>query len=569
MVVPLLVTAFARVESFCQRHFGWLVLACVLLGFVLRLQGLETYWLNPDEGTYLDAAAAPTWAELGGKIAPQPHPPLFHLVLRPIALFSADIGLLRLPSLVFGCLAVLGISLLTRVGAGGFAGLVAGLLTAVAPGAILLSQLVRPYSLQLFTLSFGIWFLLRYLERKRRADLLGFSLGMGLALSSHYSSALILLAADVLVLGLLLGRRLPWSQIKLLGLAHLPLAAVLLGAYFLHLRSGVLAQSLGVPHWLEPFVHDSAGDLWLGWIDLQRYLFGSGYGALSLLLVILGFVAAARSRRGPLAAFAAIALVIAAVASLLELYPFGNARHASYLAIVVIPMLAQGVVSLLGGRGVWQVVGTLALALMLVFPGVVDRALGSPRVAPDQLEQVTTASAIEDLDPLFRKIQSRPGILVIDKQTWFALLPLFGRVDASSHGGRHPSCPLDDEAAGIEHFHWGTTRVLVNRAWQMRGSARQPDDFDHVVGFLQRADAAYPSLALGERHDGWIFLGGGRHQLDHLVALDRSGASRLRFLSGIRRLPGFGIARIDPSRLLRRFSAPSDASRGARRSARP
>ena len=28
-----------------------------------------------------------------------------------------------------------------------------------------------------------------------------------------------------------------------------------------------------------------------------------------------------------------------------------------------------------GGRGVWQVVGTLALALMLVFPGVVDRTV--------------------------------------------------------------------------------------------------------------------------------------------------------------------------------------------------
>ncbi len=566
----VVVTAFARVESFCERYGNWLALACVLLGLFLRAGGLETYWLSPDEGTYVDAVTAPTWAELGRKIAPQPHPPLFHVVLRPIALATSDIALLRLPSLVFGCLAILGLSLLARAGAGGVAGLVAGLLAALSPAAILLSQLVRPYSLQLFTLSFGLCFLIRYLRRNRRADLFGFSLWMCLALLTHYSSVLILLAADALVLGRLLGRRLARNQIKTLSLAHLPLAVVLLALYFLHLRPGVLAQPLGVPHWLEPFVHETPGDLWLAWIDLHRYIFGFAYGALSILLAILGFLAAAASRRATLAALAASSLMIGALASLLQVYPFGSARHASYLAVVVIPLVALGVVFLLERRGLWQVVAMLGLALMLVFPGVVDRAIGSPRVAPNhQVEQVTPARVIRNQEALFRKIQSRPGILVVDKQTYFALIPQLGPARASSHAEGHRGCPLDVEGAGIEHFHWGATRVLVNRAWRLRGGARNRHDFDHVVGFLQRVDAAFPSLELRERRSGWIFLGGGTHEFDNLVALDRSGPASRRFLSGIRRLPGLGIARIDPSRLLGRFSVEPDRPRGKRRSTHP
>ena len=285
---------------------------------------------------------------------------------------------------------------------------------------------------------------------------------------------------------------------------------------------------------------------------------------------MLGFLAVGASRGARLAALAATALMIGALASLLQVYPFGNARHASYLAVVVIPLVAVGVVFLLERRGRWQVVATLGLALMLVFPGVVDWAIGSPRIAPNrQVEQVTPARVIRNQEALFRKIQSRSGILVIDKQTYFALIPQLREARASSHGEGHLDCPLDIRGVRIEHFHWGAATVLVNRAWRLRGGQRNQHDFDHVVGFMQRADAAFPSLALRERRGGWIFLLGGTRQLDNLVALDRSGSASLRFLSGIRRLPGFGIARIDPSRLLRRFDARSDRPLGERRSTQP
>ena len=77
------------------RQAEWTALGVVALGFALRAHGFSEPWLNPDEGIYFQLATARSWQHLVDGIASNAHPPLQYLLLRAVALFSHDFGVLR------------------------------------------------------------------------------------------------------------------------------------------------------------------------------------------------------------------------------------------------------------------------------------------------------------------------------------------------------------------------------------------------------------------------------------------------------------------------------------------
>ena len=167
-----------------------LTAAIVALGLGLRAWGFDDAWVNPAEGIYFQLAHARSPGDLLDGITQNAHPPLQYLVLYGMASLSGEFSWLRAASLLTGSLAVYAIIRLGEETAGWRAGLLAGAALAVAPGAIALSQLMRPYALLTLLLTAATWFALRAVRTGERRDLVLHTTALALALCTHYAAYL-------------------------------------------------------------------------------------------------------------------------------------------------------------------------------------------------------------------------------------------------------------------------------------------------------------------------------------------------------------------------------------------
>ena len=117
-------------------------------------------------------------------------------LLRLLAPLGDGIFWLRTPSLVCGTLAIPVVYAAGRRLAGPVAGGIAAALLAFSPAAISMSQVARPYGLQLLLVSGVIATWLRAIDRRRARDLWVYSALATAALLAHYGS-LIAIAATL------------------------------------------------------------------------------------------------------------------------------------------------------------------------------------------------------------------------------------------------------------------------------------------------------------------------------------------------------------------------------------
>ncbi|MCU0241495.1 MAG: hypothetical protein MUF51_03625, partial [Vicinamibacteria bacterium] len=100
----------------------WMVvglLAIFALGLGLRLRLLAPgYWVNPDEGIYLQIATSPDEEFVAHAILTNAHPPLYYHLLRSLAHYDARFESLRVSSLIAGGLAMVALAGLGCVVAG-------------------------------------------------------------------------------------------------------------------------------------------------------------------------------------------------------------------------------------------------------------------------------------------------------------------------------------------------------------------------------------------------------------------------------------------------------------------
>ena len=546
------------------------VAGITLLGLLVRLPGFLGYWLNPDEGIYYSAATWASWSRFWGEVASNAHPPLFFLLIRGVSALSLDFVALRSPSLVCGVLAIPALYLATRALLGTGAGLLAALLVALAPGAIVQSQVIRPYAMQVAVLGFALWFLARFASRRATGDLLGWGALLAVAILLHYGS-LVVFAAAVGAAALLLasGRLGPRDALRL-ALAQAPALAALAALWLLHVSPRLVGgEHLQVARqgWLRPFFHHDPAGLWSGLVGLLRYAFGAPHDALALLVLALGLAVSVAERRVLLASLALLAIASAMALSWLALLPFGESRHSLYLLVVLVPCMAAGLRCLLVGRSWRHRAAAAVLALLVVHPQPLRAALGT-RAAPSMafVEHVTPRSAVERALPLLREMRARPGVVVMDEQTFYTLVPLFhpARLAMRTVGTPHAThLPRDEsqaaagdapQGAALSRFRWDAADVLVSHAWRLRADARRPEREDHVLGFLRRADQAFPELGLAGRGAATLlFAGWGARFYAPLPALDRSrgGGCVASFELG----EGFGWSRLAPARCLAGGSA--------------
>ena len=209
-----------------ERRAWWIILALTLWAGHLRLRDLDRWWLSPDECIYYDILSNPG-AEADASIARNAHPPLHYRFLQALGRITLDFTALRLPSVVAGVLLVPLFFLLGRRLAGVTAGLVAALLIAASPGAVMLSQTLRPYMLELVFLTLAMLGLARYLDERRSAALASYSVALSIALFLHYSAFVVLGGVGLALLFLFCRRRLDRAQVRDLAIANLlPLASM-------------------------------------------------------------------------------------------------------------------------------------------------------------------------------------------------------------------------------------------------------------------------------------------------------------------------------------------------------
>ncbi len=424
-----------------------------LAATVIRLQGFQQWWLNPDEAMYSRMATAPRAIALE-MIAENAHPPLFYWILRGLAVFSQDPSWLRLSALVPGvalvpCSYLLG----RRFGGNRMTGLLTALLITVAPGPVGLSQVMRPYMLQITCLALGLWGLMSYLQSNRRAGLLVYTIATGSALLLHYSTFVVLGGVGACLVATLAARKLSPRRWLHVGMAQVPLAAGAVYLYVSHVGPrlvGSAVQANARENWLREQFGGHLPEAAARLLDAARFGFGGGLSLVVVGLAILGIVFLAVHRRVQAASLMIGVALTAEILALTGIYPLGPSRHSLYLVLIFAPAFAYGIAALPVGRPVLRATAgaLLVLALHEAAPWTSSegKAFASERVIRrTEAEAVRNWILSEDRDR---------RLFITDRQTSFLLWALLGKAEAP-RGAR----------GGFEVFGAGGRDFVKSSTW--------------------------------------------------------------------------------------------------------
>jgi Dolichyl-phosphate-mannose-protein mannosyltransferase len=520
-----------------------------------RLSGLSEWWLNPDEGIYYSILTRADFSGFWQEVVANAHPPLYYLLLRGLGVFTWDFFWFRMFSVGCGIVAVVAVWAVAReLGGEGVRGSVAAflsaLLLALAPGAIDLSQVMRPYMLQLALLSGALLCLLRSRNDPRWWPLVGFSALTSLALLTHYSSVLAYGVLGLLVLRHAIDPGTDRTHLRRLAGAQVVPAAVIVALYFLHIRplaeSALAGEALG--GWLSPYMIDSVGDAWLSVLGFQHLLTGPWLRGPFALLLLVSIGLSVYLREFRVVVMVAGALLVASAAAALGAYPFGSTRHSAWLMTFLVPALGwlgAMLVTIPPGRWVGgaatspqaRTVGVVAAVtvLLLATGGPVGDLIGASRAPwapPDRvLRQDNLTRIVDVLDP-----SSGPELMLMSAQTFYLLLPFY---------------PEEREEARyspdgtVSHFSYGEREVVASTAWDfsIQTGPTAPGDLGR---FVTTALDAFPDLDM-ETRSATLLVGGWRPGfVDELRAL----AADEPFLRTSESVPGLFVFGLEMSPLI-------------------
>jgi hypothetical protein len=469
--LPRMSAPNATSDSPLLRHGRALAVVLVLFALALRVPDLFGWWPNPDEGIYYGVVTRESWSAAMAEAWATAHPPLYFLLLRAVGALSTDFTALRIVALLSGCAAVWVFVLLGReIGGPGVRGEATGLLTgvmlAVSPRAIALSQVMRPYMLLVLALAASLLFLLRYL-RAPSLRLLVAHLGCSLvAALLHYSSLFALGVIGLVALWETVRRGLGRPERRRLLAAQAIPAALLATLYLVHLRA-IASGELGdhaLDGWLASYMIVHPVDAWLGLVGLHSMMVGNAWAAPAALFT-LGSVGWAVYRRAwsPIVLMSVGGLAVGVLGAAAQVYPFGPTRHTAWLLVFVVPTAAWALASVLTApRGVAvRALPTVVLALVaarLAAP-VLDPERRPREISEHVLREDAVAAMASVLDP-----NAPPPLVLMSHETYELLTPLYAverRSAETSTDGQ------------FLRFRWGSRDVVVLPS---RDFATRPDE---------------------------------------------------------------------------------------------
>jgi len=520
-----------------------LALCLAAIGLALRAGAIGEFWVNGDEGLYDYTAHAPI-ALAKIPIAHNAHPPLYFWLLRGVACFATDFVWLRLPALTFGCLAILAMYRLGRELGGEVGGLIAAAFTALSPGAITLSQVIRPYALQQLLIASALLFFFRYLRLRGAVDLLLYAICMVVAVLVHYGSFLLPCAMALFLTAFAAARRLDARAVRKLCLANTPLVAAAALLFWLHIRPNLLGQPIqksAVEGWLASQFAGDVGGVWRNFLGLFDYLFGVRLAPIAVIAFLAGLVICARARRHELVGLCLASLVVAVGLSALHLYPFGATRHSFHLAPFVVLPVACGA-SWVVSRGVSVATAAASVAAALAIAGEpVAAALGFPAGRePPAPELRIPRQEVDELRPAFDDLASSRGLMLMDLETAYTLSPLFREAGAwPSWFGSGP----------IAIYRWGRRFVIVPPVWNMTGGLGAKLPYWPLMRTIRGVERDLPNLAGFLGDDVPVISTHGPRILESIQLLEGEPGSEL--VEEVVRFPNIVIFRLNASQYRR------------------
>ncbi len=514
------------IVSWCERYAGWILLALLLWAAVLRVHDWGVHWVNADEGIYWAIATADA-ERAAAMIRSNAHPPLYYWFLRMVRGVGYGVEAMRGVSLAAGLLLPVLVFLLGRRWAGPAAGVFAALLVVNAPGAVGLSQVMRPYALHFVLLALGMLFLFRFLDAGRLGDVAGLGASWAVAMLVHYSTFLVLAGTCAYVGWLALARQVERVRWGTLAPVFAGLAGLAFWLYLTHIAPFLVDSALQAQArdgWLRPRFADGPLAALQSYAALPVYLFGEPvHHAIPWLVPAAVLLPPAAARRRP--ALLALAMLAGAVAlSLLGLYPFGPGRHSNYLVVAMAPAAGAALVGLLRSpRSGLVLLGMTSLVLAVI--GAVDRDVG--------IHELTVRRA--DVSAVVKRLreQSRPGDLVLmDLQTHSLLIPAFAE----------PPDPIDlDAKVPVSGFESAGRAYAFLHQWVFRQEPARDDLADLLEALAtDQPDTLWdPSV-----RPAWLVQGGWGAplavQLPEALPDGRNPCAD-RFVR-----PGLAICRLDP-----------------------
>lgn len=463
-----------------------LAIGVLALALTLRAPGIAEWWLNPDEGIYFSVVTRESFSAFWAEAMATAHPPLYFLALRAIRSLTDDFVWLRAVALLSGSAAVCAFVFLGRETSGPsprrgwLGGLLAGLILAVSPRAIVLSQVIRPYMLLILVLAGSWYFLLRHLREPRSATLVGHLLCSTIAVTLHYSAVLALEVLAVLLVsdGARRGFRRPeWRRSMAAQAVPWTTVAVL---YVAHLRAFMQTAEASdtIDCCLGAYMARTAPDAWHGFVGFHSLLAGESL-AVSASLLTMAVVAYAVRRRAWQPALATLsAFAIALAASYLQIHPFGPTRHSAWLFVFVVPTLAWGLATAFLAGARTRAACLLLLATLVLGSGPLSAVLDSDQRPRDISERVLRSGYMpamaEVLDPA-----TAPKVVFMSTETFRVLIPLFWRERLSA---------VVSEDGLYASFTWGTRHVVVMPGRDFTSLPRHVGRPDHLLTTIRAAE---------------------------------------------------------------------------------
>ncbi len=487
---------------------SWITVSIVIMiGLLARFGGISEWWLNPDEGIYYSMLTWQDPARFLAEMAGNAHPPLFYLVTRLISLWSRDFAIIRGLSALCGVVAILAIWLVAREivsskTSANLAGFVAAALLALTPGAIIMSQLIRPYMMQLAFVLLAFYWLLKTVSRPGWANALGYSVFVSLAVLTHYSSIFALGVFGALILSHWITRDLARDQLVRICVAHLPPIVICLGLYVFHLRPHLIGSSLAteaLEGWLASQMVGSVQDVGIRFLAFAAYWFGLWLAIPAVTIWLVGLVLSVRTHSRSLLVMNLSAFGIAIAAASLGQYPFGACRHTAWLIGFFVVAVAVAVA---------QILELTPRRILAVTAGVIIVALAGNQFARvidlrgDHLfvegEKVLKRADLAKIQPLLDDPESA-DVVIMSLQSYYLLLPLYVVERSSSEHSPDSS---------FFFFTWRSRTVLVVNSWNLSVRPEDRGESRHLYTFVNNVDRHMPGLRLGEQDSVLMIFGG-------------------------------------------------------------
>jgi dolichyl-phosphate-mannose-protein mannosyltransferase len=335
-----------HIQDCLNNHSSALTLAIVATGLAVRLVVASRGFLNPDEALHYLVSDQRS-AFLAYKMSSlEAHPPLLYMLLYFSRFLGTSELILRLPSVIAGTLFCWFSFKWMELFFGKSAGQIGLVLLTFSPAIINLSAEVRQYALLLCFMSASLYFLGRAFREKSARYMWYFSASLYLAILSHYSAALFVVAIGIYAVVRIADSQ-PTRKLIITWIIGQAGALAIYG--FLYLTQFMKVRP-NIPFWDLPFgqyyFHWQDGDLFYFlrentasiflYIFKQPYL-SVGVVALFALGVAYLFFRGFRPLHGQtpsfhLAILISLPFVIAWGAAVAKVYPYIGSRHTIYLA---------------------------------------------------------------------------------------------------------------------------------------------------------------------------------------------------------------------------------------------